>query len=136
MTESGRVSDDEVGFEVMDREHRVQVNLLDTLQDTIKTGRDAAQVVEIVDQLLDYSRAHFLSEQLLMRLHAYPEFQAHRDEHDRMIDALQAIRVEAESADDGPSVESVERLRIDLVGHIARDDGALAHYLENHGIGG
>lgn len=134
MTASQHGSGEEVGFEVMDREHRVQIDLLDTLHDAVQQGRPAEQVVEIVDRLLDYSRAHFLSEQLLMRLHAYPDFQAHRDEHDRMVDVLQAMR--EDTVGSGSALDAIERLRIDLVGHIAREDAALSLYLKSSGIGG
>jgi hemerythrin len=72
----------------MEAEHRVQLGLLKAFHEALgrKGGREAAAV--LLRQLLDYSEAHFLSEQILMREHAYPGYEAHVAEHDRLLDQL------------------------------------------------
>ena len=57
-----------------DAEHHVQLSLAQTLCEAASTGVDAALAREILDQLVAYSDVHFLSEQLLMRLCSYPDY--------------------------------------------------------------
>ena len=45
----------------------------------------------LLDQLAEYSRAHFLSEELLMRLYGYPDFDDHVLDHERMTEWLGEI---------------------------------------------
>lgn len=45
----------------------------------------SGKVLVLMDQLEIFANAHFLAEQHLMRLHAYPGFESHEVEHDRLI---------------------------------------------------
>ena len=77
----------------MEAEHRVQLELLQGLQEALAGGgEDRTESAARLKQLLEYSEAHFLSEQLLMRLHAYPAYEEHVQEHDRLIGTLRTLR--------------------------------------------
>ena len=122
--------------ETVDQEHRIQIGLIDALRDAVAGGGGSARdAVEIHCRLLDYSRAHFLSEQLLMRLHAYDDHDRHVADHDEMIDALESFgRDLAEGRLDG-AVADMTRLRAFLIGHIEGRDRELHEHLEGSGIG-
>ncbi|MGB5062633.1 MAG: hemerythrin family protein [Candidatus Competibacter sp.] len=75
-----------------DAEHHVQLGLAQTLCEAAGTGVDAALTREILDQLVAYSDAHFLSEQLLMRLCSYPDYDDHMSDHDRLMMKLEAAK--------------------------------------------
>ncbi len=75
-----------------DAEHHVQLGLAQTLCEAASTGVDAALAREILDQLVAYSDVHFLSEQLLMRLCSYPDYDDHLSDHDRLMLKLEAAR--------------------------------------------
>ena len=62
-----------VGFDQIDGEHRVQLGLLSAVRNAVAEGRGETEVNEILEQLVDYTKVHFMSEELLMRLHAYPQ---------------------------------------------------------------
>lgn len=74
-----------------DREHAVQLGLLQALCEAAKQQRDAASIAEILDQLIAYSEAHFVSEELLMRLKSYDDYEDHVDDHIHMMDTLRSI---------------------------------------------
>ena len=74
-----------------DREHEVQLGLLQALCSAVGDHRDAGSVMEILDQLIAYSEAHFMSEELLMRLKSYDDYEDHVDEHIHMLDMLSQI---------------------------------------------
>ncbi|MDK9704552.1 MAG: hemerythrin family protein [Sulfuritalea sp.] len=74
-----------------DREHEVQLELLRALCAAAGGNGDAAAVGEILDRLIAYSEAHFMSEELLMRLKSYDDYEDHVDDHVYMMDTLRTI---------------------------------------------
>lgn len=125
----------DAGHGAIDREHQVQLGLMDTLHRSVRAKQDDAEICELLERLLEYSRVHFLSEQILMRLHAYPDYEAHVIEHDRMIGAMEELRAGwLENRIDAP-LEVIEALRHDLSSHISRHDHALGKHLAGSGIG-
>jgi hemerythrin len=123
------------GFEVTDGEHRVQIGLIDAMHDAVRQGRSRQAVSEILDQLLDYSKVHFLSEQLLMRLHAYPRYDDHVQDHDRMVAAMERLRQTHERESKEYTLETMESLRGLLINHICGRDDDLGRHLEQSGLG-
>lgn len=77
-----------------DREHQVQTGLLKALCDAAGEGGDAAAAGEILEQLIAYSEAHFMSEELLMRLNSYDDYEDHVDDHVHMLDVLRGTAVD------------------------------------------
>lgn len=82
-----------------DREHEIQLGLLRALCAAAGENRDAAVVGEILDRLISYSEAHFMSEELLMRLKSYDDYEDHVDDHVYMLDTLRAIAVRHAAGD-------------------------------------
>ena len=119
----------EIDLDTVDTEHRLQVELLDALIAATQSGRDDDHVDELMQRLRDVSEAHFLSEDLLMRLHAYPEHAAHVAEHEEMTRLLDSIR----SAVDEPDVAKLAALRQRFVHHILDKDERLEKFLESPG---
>ena len=74
--------------ETMEAEHHVQFGLIQALQDAVTARRDGPTVEAVLERLIDYSEAHFLSEELLMRLASYDEFEAHAEQHRQLLEAL------------------------------------------------
>lgn len=71
-----------------DGEHQIQLDLLRTLCAAARDNASPALVSEILEQLISYSEAHFMSEELLMRLKSYDDYEAHVTDHIRMMDTL------------------------------------------------
>ena len=115
--------------ETLDAEHRLQVELLDALIAAAQSGRDDDHTDELMQRLRDVSEAHFLSEDLLMRLHAYPDHAAHVAEHEEMTALLDSIR----SAADEPDVDRLTELRQRFVHHIFDKDERLEKFLDSPG---
>ena len=71
------------GFRGIDGEHHVQLELLGALRSVLTAGEERGRIDEILEQLVDYTKVHFASEQLLMRLYNYPHIQQHQADHGR-----------------------------------------------------
>ena len=104
-----------VGDDDIDSEHRVQIGLMDALEQAVREGRKGARIDELLERLLDYSRVHFLSEQLLMRLHAYPDYENHVEDHDRMVVTIEELRQAHENGSKQFDLEARESLRSRLI---------------------
>ena len=122
------------GIPSIDSEHRLQVGLVNALEEQLREGRDPAPAAATLAQLLDFSRAHFHAEELLMRLHAYPQYDAHALEHGRLLEQLREIERSASAEDRPRALELVVALRSWLTGHITAFDQAFALWCARQGI--
>ncbi|MDG4553081.1 MAG: hemerythrin family protein [Candidatus Competibacter sp.] len=104
-----------------DAEHHVQLGLAQTLCEAAGTGVDAALTREILDQLVAYSDVHFLSEQLLMRLCGYPDYDDHMSDHDRLMTKLEAAKQYGDGAQTITASEAETILAL-LAQHISTKD--------------
>jgi len=122
----------QTGIAEMDQEHALELQIVRSIQAALADS-DKDKVHELLQELEDFTNAHFLAEQLLMRLHAYPGYEAHQQEHDQLMDELhglsQGIREET-SPDPERSAADLERW---LLTHIQSEDQALAEYLRQQG---
>jgi hemerythrin len=128
MSTSRMEKDATLGVETMDREHALELQMVRELQGALRAA-DHGTAATIVERLEDFTNAHFLAEQLLMRLHAYPGYEAHRQEHDRLIADLHALRQRIEEGSLASPAEEAERLEQWLQTHMSTTDQALASYL-------
>ena len=76
---------------IMDGEHRVQLGLIDALCAAVEARAGSEEIGQILETLLEYSKTHFLSEELLMRLDSYEGFDEHVEDHAEMLDTLAAM---------------------------------------------
>ena len=116
----------------MEAEHRVQLDLVRALREALEKGEDRASTSILLRQVLDYSDAHFLSEQLLMRLYAYPAYEDHVGEHDRLVDELRAMADSWEKGEGEAAGRLLLRVEEWLVTHMTTTDKALEAYLAEH----
>ncbi|HYS80503.1 MAG TPA: bacteriohemerythrin [Anaeromyxobacteraceae bacterium] len=123
-----------VGVESMDAEHRLQVGLVSALEELVRRGQDAELVARTTAQLVDFTSVHFLSEELMMRLYAYPAHDAHKLEHGRLTDQVEQIRHRLEGGEHPSALAAMDELRSWLGDHIHAMDRAFASWCEKNGI--
>jgi methyl-accepting chemotaxis protein/hemerythrin len=125
----------ETGLAEVDVEHQLQVQLLEALRGAVAGGRDRAVLSSLLQQLEDVSNVHFLSEELLMRLHAWERYEPHTEEHRRLLEELGGLRTRFERGGDEPLGVLLDQLQAWLTGHIRGADRAFADYLARGGLG-
>jgi hemerythrin len=118
-----------LGIESMDREHASQVGLLNDLKAAVRSGADDNVVYALLNELMEHTNLHFLSEQLAMRLHAYEAYESHFLEHQRLLIEVQNLRRALETGTATDKHSLIEALRSWLLIHIQTADKALAEYL-------
>jgi hemerythrin len=124
-----------IGDKTIDAEHDLQMQLLDSLSKVLEKGGEFSPVRYILEQFIEFSDMHFLSEQLVMRLHGYPGYEPHLEEHTRLMKKVREIRDLVFRGEATPSVQLIQELRDWLLNHIATEDVAFGEYLKKEGHG-
>jgi hemerythrin len=119
-----------VGEKTIDAEHDLQMQLLDSLSAAMQKGGELSPMKYILEQFIEFSDMHFLSEQLVMRLHGYPGYEPHLEEHTRLMKKVREIRANLLQGESQPNVKLVQELRDWLIEHIAIEDAAFGSYLK------
>ena len=91
-------------------------------------------LAKTIAQLVDFTAVHFLSEELMMRLYAYPQHDAHKAEHGRLSDQVAEIQRQVEAGERTAALETIDGLHKWLVGHIKSMDQAFALWCAKNGI--
>jgi hemerythrin len=118
----------------MDREHSGQLILLNDLKTAVRSGADDSLVYALLNELVEHTNLHFLSEQLAMRLHAYEAYESHLLEHERLLAQVQNLQRDLAMGTAANREGLIEALRSWLVVHIQTADKTLAEYLSSRGL--
>lgn len=121
------------GHREMDEEHALQIRLLTELLRRLESD-DTAAALELFDRVEQFTGAHFLAEELLMRLHAYPEYEAHAAAHASFVEELKAMRTRLADGVDEEIREEADAFARRLLAHIATADHALGEFQRASGI--
>lgn len=119
----------DLGLATVGVEHVLQVGLLDAFRRALDEPVARQAGAAALDQLREYTQVHFLSEQLLMRLHGYPGYEAHVREHERLLHELHALERRFRAGELPASLATAELLRDWLEQHMREMDRALTDYL-------
>lgn len=83
--------DFETGIADVDHEHRALVALINDLHGTMHSGTDRAAVADFLGEVFTRISAHFALEETVMRRHRYDEYEAHKAEHESLLDEMRDI---------------------------------------------
>jgi hemerythrin len=109
-----------VGIARIDAEHQKLIGLVNDLYSAMLEGRGKTVIDKVLYGLAEYTQSHFVNEERLMRLHAYPGYEAHKMEHEKLTAQVKHLQDETRS---GKSVISMEVMRF------------LQHWLTDHIVG-
>jgi hemerythrin len=118
-----------VGEKSIDSEHDLQMQMLDSLSESLERSGDFSPTKYILEQFIEFSDMHFLSEQLVMRLHGYPDYEPHLEQHTLLMKKVREIRDRIIRGDKKDSLKMVQELRDWLLNHIASYDVAFGEFL-------
>ncbi|MCB1918799.1 MAG: hemerythrin family protein [Candidatus Competibacteraceae bacterium] len=119
-----------VGIEEIDAQHKVLVDLLNEIHEAIQQGRTVQTTKGIIDRLGEYTRVHFAVEESLMRILHYPDYERHKEEHDKLIAQLADVHAKWEKGKGAVGIELTHFLKNWLAEHIMEGDKRYtAHFL-------
>lgn len=115
-----------------DREHAEQLGLLHALSAAVEQAAEPTEVARKLEALIAYSEAHFMSEELLMRMKSYDDYEDHQDDHVHMLSAMQSMATDHAA---GRTVLIPGKVNdvLDFIGrHIGTRDKRLADYVRTN----
>ena len=133
MTANGPQKATPVGVSDMEAEHKLLHELLNALHAAL-AGSLEDEVAELLRRFEDVAKLHFMEEQSLMRLHAYPGYADHQQEHDELVAELAELSTRVMGGDFADAAVAAKGLEDWLVTHMETTDAALEKYLEEEGI--
>lgn len=123
-----------IGIPAVDHEHRELIALLNELYDRLLQEQGDCPVVDFLGEVFAQISAHFALEEREMRDMGYDGYQAHKAEHE---DLLEEIREIMDDYEEGMAEESVEDLGSQLENwfgnHFKTQDSRLHKFLEKAG---
>ena len=129
MSDTNDRSSDKHDASSVDNEHRIQLGMLQALCDAVEAGEPAEKVHELLEQLTAYSELHFMSEELLMRMYSYPDYDDHVLDHEAMTERLKQITQRYSEGKDSMALQTAIEMLEFLLGHINSRDQALSDFL-------
>lgn len=87
----------ETGVAEVDYEHRQLVALINSLAGEVAAGAGKERIREFLGEVFARIAAHFALEELIMRKHGYDGYEAHKAEHETLLDDIHDIMDEAET---------------------------------------
>jgi len=125
------VDDFAIGHKELDSEHHMQIELLAALAKAVRSDGARAEIDDVADRLVEFSKVHFASEELLMRLYGYEHMAAHSLDHERALGDMAAVKRALKDSDPDALAAVLQRLTRLITGHIRASDRAFAEYLRS-----
>jgi hemerythrin len=117
-----------LGIEEIDKQHRVLLDCMTTIEDAIQAGDRWSAVHFGIVQLRDYARVHFTVEETVFKMHQYPGTDEHIRQHQVFMGHLHDIEQKTLAADDLKQ-DLLKFLRDWLVQHILSADRDYARHI-------
>jgi hemerythrin len=121
------------GVLVLDNQHKELMNLTNHLFHACRAGTQEATAVfaEAMHKMVEYVRFHFSAEQVLLERINYPEYQEHKNEHDRLVREILIAVKEFNEGQKFVPYHFVKILKEWIFGHIAVADKGYALFVAN-----
>jgi hemerythrin len=113
----------------IDAQHEALVELINQLHQAMSDGRGKEVLGRVISALVDHTRSHFAYEEQLMTEHAFPGFDKHREEHDRLLQHIEELARRFDNGDLLLSFAVMVDLRAWALVHIEKFDIALGAFL-------
>jgi len=119
-----------VGVAVIDGQHREMLELVNRLLQGLRDGRERADLVETLRELVRATEHNVATEERLMQEHGLSPLH-HADAHTRLLEAIRRFDLRLDRAG---ARGSASWLREWLLGHIDEDDRPFAEQLRARGV--
>ncbi len=123
-----------VNIRAIDDQHKKWIQILNELHDAMKSGRGKDIVGKVLDELVDYTRVHFSSEEKLMEANGYPLFEGHKRLHEDMVRELELLKTKHNEGKTVLTLDVMQLLKNWLSEHIIGTDKNYAAYLNSKGV--
>jgi len=123
-----------VGVVVLDDDHKRLINLINQLQTAALYHTSDQYEKECFDALIDYTKTHFQREEQLLEENGYPGLEAHKKQHQAMIDQVGNMVAEYQQNADVTIEKTISYLKKWLIKHINGTDKEYSGFLNERNV--
>lgn len=115
----------------IDQQHQQLINIANRLVNLSQNGANEKELMHQLDELLDYIRYHFDSEENLLTKFGYPEVLLHAQEHQRLL--VKAIRLKEDFQHQEVKLQAFFSFLVDdvILGHMVKTDMKFFPYVRH-----
>lgn len=113
----------------IDRQHERWFALARKLHVATVTGQGKEVLSNALSDFISYTAGHFASEERLMLAQSYPDFGAHKIQHEAIADKLIELQRQFEAGRANLTLETLQLLKTWLSEHICGPDQRMGAYL-------
>lgn len=123
-----------VNVRQMDEQHKNLVGMINELDESISNGTVNEAVKPVLDELLDYTAYHFISEEKLLEMYGYPRLRQQKQEHEALTWRVLDLRSRYEAGEGVGPMEVLDFLTEWLKNHLIASDKDYGAYLNSKGV--
>ncbi len=124
-----------MGSSVIDEHHQKLIGYINDLDSAINDGPvSPLYLASLVKKLEDYTVYHFQVEEGYMKHYNYPEYEAHKEEHEAFISYVHKLKESVASHSLNSALHLASYLKSWLIQHILVIDKEYAIYFQQQGI--
>ena len=128
-------SDDlSVGIESIDNQHKVLVSLINELHAAMKSRRSHHELLDVIDNLKNYTVTHFGYEEDLFAKHGYADTPAHIEQHRKFVAEVVDFETGVRSGKLTVTMDVMKFLKDWLTHHIKGTDQQYTAFLTSKGV--
>jgi methyl-accepting chemotaxis protein len=119
-----------IGIDLIDDQHKVLVDYLNELNESMVRGEGEKAVGSIIKKLKDYTSTHFAAEEALFKKFGYPEGEEHARQHAELISQVKELDAKHQAGTLALSREVMDLLKGWVVNHINGTDRKYVPFLK------
>lgn len=124
-----------IGVELVDGHHQRLFDLVNGLHDALVAGGGRVAVDAALKELVDYTVYHFEAEEALMASVGYPELEAHKRQHQALLEETQAMVERYRRGEAELSMPLVHFLKDWLYRHTTTSDRKIGQFIRRSAAG-
>ncbi len=118
----------------IDNQHKTLIKTLNELYNVAQTSSDKEDLAPIFEELVKYTVEHFATEEKFMEEYRFPQFTAHKKEHEDLTAQVVAFKKDFDNGTETISFELLDFLRKWLTHHIIITDKGYSAFLNGKGV--
>lgn len=123
-----------VNVREIDDQHKKLVGMIVTLNQAMRVGKGKDALGIILNDLVQYTRTHFATEERIMKTNGYPEYDVHKAKHDKMTDKVLEVQNAYKAGKMNITLEVMQFLENWVDKHIMETDKRYAPFLNEKGV--
>jgi hemerythrin len=123
-----------VSVKKFDDQHKKLIELLNQLHDAMKAGDGNTMLGITLQSLISYTSSHFSEEEKLMQANGYPDFAAHKAQHDALVKQVLDLQKKYQSGGGVMTLTVMSFLKDWLTKHIQGVDKKYGQHFNAKGI--